>query len=79
MPPALRDGWSYIVNPDDWLLVEGPVGSLFFVAVAEGDYFLLPRCVAGPGNPYHKEGAVYIDTEKPMLLPVAEPFEGRVS
>lgn len=77
LPPSLAHGWTYVVSPDDWLLVRSPSGVLFFVACDDGEYSLFPRCVARGDDEEILAGVkvpaghVYLDERSPRPLPVA--------
>jgi len=72
LPPPLRRGCEFTSDEEGWLLVRNSEGALFFVGCVEGDYFLVPRRIAGEGHPRLKPGEVYSDTENSVPYPAAE-------
>lgn len=72
LPPALAEGWEYIADPQEWLLVRDLRGNVYFVACVEGDYVLYPRRVALYARGMLKVGDFYVDLESPSALPVLE-------
>lgn len=65
LPPPLAEGWEYLVDPREWLIVRSPGGAKFYVACIEGDYSLYRRRRDASGE-------FYADTASVLPLPVAE-------
>jgi hypothetical protein len=69
--PALPDGWRYLPNPADWLLVVSPSGDSFFVLLDAGQLVLVPRRIASEEDVERSQGrlalgAVFGDFENPV-------------